>query len=140
MNVYLLLFLIFLPVGGFASPQEGEVRERKPVLVRDEVNKPDEEKVPVHDPEQARKHVEVGDFYMKRDNYAAAEERYRLAVEYNKSWPNSYRRLIEVLEKLEQYGKAIEVCDLFLKDNPASEKRSDFEKLRRELERKAQSH
>lgn len=137
MNVYICLLLLFLTAATSVSGQESTQQERKPVLIRDEVKKADEEKIPVHDPEQARKHVEVGDFYAKRDNYAAAEERYRLAVEYNRSWPDSYRKLIGLLEKSGRYDEAVAICDLFLKDNPDSEKRPDFEKRRRDLERKS---
>ena len=34
------------------------------------------------DPHKAAKNVEVGDFYFKRKNYRAAEDRYREALRY----------------------------------------------------------
>ena len=52
------------------------------------------------DPHKAAKSVEVGDFYFKRKNYRAAEDRYREALRYKDNDAIATIRLAECLEKL----------------------------------------
>src|SRR5258708_3962368 len=52
------------------------------------------------DPHKAAKSVEVGDFYFKRRNYRAAEERYREALRYKDNDAVATIRLAICLEKL----------------------------------------
>ena len=52
------------------------------------------------DPHKAAKSVEVGDFYFKRQNYRAAEERYREALRYKDNDAVATIRLAVCLEKL----------------------------------------
>ena len=54
----------------------------------------------VWDPHKAAKDVEVGDFYFKRGNYRAAEDRYREALEYKNNDADATIRLAICLEKL----------------------------------------
>jgi tetratricopeptide (TPR) repeat protein len=53
------------------------------------------------DPHKAAKSVEVGDFYFKRRNYRAAEDRYREALRYKDNDAVATIRLAVCLEKLE---------------------------------------
>jgi len=52
------------------------------------------------DPHRAAKSVEVGDFYFKRKNYRAAEDRYREALRYKDNDAIATIRLAVCLEKL----------------------------------------
>lgn len=52
------------------------------------------------DPHKAAKSAEVGDFYFKRKNYRAAEERYREALRYKDNDAIATIRLAICLEKL----------------------------------------
>jgi tetratricopeptide (TPR) repeat protein len=52
------------------------------------------------DPHRAAKDVEVGDFYFKRKNYRAAEERYRDALRFKDNDAIATIRLAFCLEKL----------------------------------------
>jgi len=52
------------------------------------------------DPHKAAKSIEVGDFYFKRKNYRAAEERYREALRYKDNDAVATIRLAVSLEKL----------------------------------------
>jgi tetratricopeptide (TPR) repeat protein len=52
------------------------------------------------DPHKAAKSVEVGDFYFKRKNYHAAEDRYREALRYKDNDAVATMRLAVCLEKL----------------------------------------
>ena len=54
------------------------------------------------DPHKAAKSVEVGDFYFKRRNYRAAEDRYREALHYKDNDAIATFRLAVCLEKLER--------------------------------------
>jgi tetratricopeptide (TPR) repeat protein len=135
MNVYVAVLLTALSLSPTAFAQETP-RSRKPVLIRDEVNKKDEEpeeKIKVHDPEQAKKSVKIGDYYAKRDNFQAAEARYREAIDFNMNWGVSYEKLIKLYEKEDRYQDGLHVCDLFLTANPASSDSNKFQKLRRRM-------
>jgi tetratricopeptide (TPR) repeat protein len=52
------------------------------------------------DPHKAAKNVEIGDFYFKRRNFRAAEDRYREALHYKDNDAVATIRLAECLEKL----------------------------------------
>ena len=52
------------------------------------------------DPHKAAKSVEVGDYYFKRKNYRAAEDRYREALRYKDNDAIATIRLAVCLEKL----------------------------------------
>lgn len=54
----------------------------------------------VWDPHKAAKDIEVGDFYFRRKNYRAAEDRYREALEYKDNDAEATIRLAVCLEKL----------------------------------------
>jgi Flp pilus assembly protein TadD len=54
----------------------------------------------VWDPHKAAKDVEVGDFYFRRKNYRAAEDRYREALHYKDNDAVATIRLAVCLEKL----------------------------------------
>jgi Flp pilus assembly protein TadD len=54
------------------------------------------------DPHKAAKSVEVGDFYFKRKNYRAAEDRYREALTYKNNDAIATFRLAVCLEKLDR--------------------------------------
>jgi len=133
-NITLIIVLSSSVLFAQEKPRTG----RKPVLIRadpDEVEKIEEEII-VHDPIQAKKSVEIGDFYLKRKNYDAAEKRYREAIAYNLQWDESYKKLVKLFEKQKDYHSAVEICQLFIKTNPISEKNRNFEKTISKLRKK----
>lgn len=135
MNVYLYVLLTALSLSPAAFAQEPP-RSRKPVLVRDEVNKKDEEpeeKIKIHDPEQAKKSVKIGDYYAKRDNFQAAEARYLEAIDFNTNWAVPYEKLVKLYEREDRFQDGLHICDLFLTANPASSDADKFRKLRRRM-------
>ena len=131
-NHWPVLLLLLVVTGVLAQERRPG---NKPVLVRDyELDKQkEEEEVREYSPPKAKENVEVGDFYQKKSNYKAAEERYRIAIDYNTKWEESYEKLIKVLEKQGKYEEAVEICDLFLEINPASKKVEEFRKKRQKL-------
>lgn len=58
------------------------------------------------DPHRAAKDVEVGEFYLKRKNYRAAEDRFREALVYKPNDAMAQFRLAQTLEKLGQLDEA----------------------------------
>ena len=111
---------------------------RKPVLIRaDDASAQEKEEVPPEpDPDKARKAVEIGNFYFKRENYKAAEIRYREAILYGPDWHEGYEKLVKTLETTAQYGPAIQTCRDFLEAAPDSKKAPEFERRAKLLEKK----
>jgi len=70
------------------------------------------------DPHKAAKDVEIGDFYFKRKNYRAAEDRYREALLYKDNDAVATFRLAECLEKLGEPGPARDSYENYLKILP----------------------
>lgn len=70
------------------------------------------------DPHKAAKDTEVGDFYFKKKNYAAAESRYREALYYKDNDAIATYRLAECLEKMDRFDEAREQYESYLKILP----------------------
>jgi len=70
------------------------------------------------DPHKAAKDIEVGDFYFKRKNYRAAEDRYREALLYKDNDATATIRLAECLEKMNRPDEAITEYESYLKILP----------------------
>ena len=70
------------------------------------------------DPHKAAKSVEVGDFYFKRKNYRAAEDRYREALAYKDNDAVATFRLAVCLEKLDHNVDARSEYESYLKILP----------------------
>jgi tetratricopeptide (TPR) repeat protein len=66
------------------------------------------------DPHKAAKDIEVGDFYFKKKNYAAAESRYREALYYKDNDAIAVYHLALCLEKLDRPGEAREQYESYL--------------------------
>jgi tetratricopeptide (TPR) repeat protein len=80
------------------------------------------------DPHKAAKDVEVGDFYFKRKNYHAAEERYREALRYKDNDAVATIRLAESLEKLGIWDDARAEYESYLKILPHGPQASQAQK------------
>ncbi|HET6179763.1 MAG TPA: tetratricopeptide repeat protein [Candidatus Sulfotelmatobacter sp.] len=70
------------------------------------------------DPHKATKDIEVGDFYFKRKNYHAAEDRYREALYYKNNDAVATFRLAVCLEKQDQPDEARKEYESYLKILP----------------------
>jgi tetratricopeptide (TPR) repeat protein len=70
------------------------------------------------DPHKAAKDVEVGDFYFKRKNYRAAEDRYREALLYKNNDAVATFRMAVCLEKLDQMDDARQEYESYLRILP----------------------
>lgn len=130
-HIFLILCcLFFLP--SIAQPRRPG---GKPVLIRDDqTQQEEEEKVIIQNPAEAKRHMGVGDFYYKRQNYKAAAERYRTAIDYALDWYEAYDKLTKALARQGEYDAAIEVCSLFETNNPDSGEIEKARKRARKLE------
>lgn len=79
-------------------------------------------------PHKAAKDVEVGDFYFKRKNYRAAEDRYREALFYKDNDAVATFRLAICLEKMDQPGEALKEFESYLKILPHGPQAQDARK------------
>ncbi len=71
-----------------------------------------------YNPMKAMKDIEVGDFYVKRQNYNAAISRYREALEYKPHDAEATFKLAEVLSKTGDTAGAIQNYEAYLKILP----------------------
>lgn len=87
------------------------------------------------DPHHAVKDIEVGDFYLKRKNYRAAEDRYREALLYKPGDAMAQLRLGQTLEKLGELDEARQNYEGYLKILPegplAKEAQQGLERINR---------
>jgi tetratricopeptide (TPR) repeat protein len=85
-------------------------------------------------PHKAAKDVEVGDFYFKRKNYRAAEDRYREALFYKGNDAGATFRLAVCLDKMDQPDEARTQYEAYLKILPhgpqADEAQKAIERLK----------
>lgn len=110
--------------------------KKKPVLIRADRTQGGEKQTPqIPDPAQAKEHLEIGNYYYKRDNFKAATSRYRNAIKLDPGWPDPYTQLIRALEKQKEYSEAIRVCDQFTRSNPSSKETKKFQKRAQELKK-----
>jgi len=80
------------------------------------------------DPHKAAKDVEVGDFYFKRKNYRAAEDRYREALLYKNNDAIATFRLAVCLEKLDLPGDARKEYESYLQILPHGSQAEEAQK------------
>ena len=80
------------------------------------------------DPHKAAKDIEVGNFYFKRGNYRAAEDRFREALSYKQDDAVATFRLAESLEKLGIFDDARVEYENYLKILPHGSEASQAEK------------
>src|SRR5579864_1827222 len=79
-------------------------------------------------PHKAAKDVEVGDFYFKRKNYKAAEDRYREALFYKQDDAMATFKLALCLEKMARPGEARTEYEKYLKILPYGPQAPDAKK------------
>jgi tetratricopeptide (TPR) repeat protein len=91
------------------------------------------------DPHKAEKDIEVGDFYFKRKNYAAALSRYREALEYKPKDAVATFRLAQTLENTGELQEALKTYEDYLrilKNGPfAADARKGVERLQQKTQR-----
>jgi tetratricopeptide (TPR) repeat protein len=90
-------------------------------------------------PHKAAKDIEVGDFYFKRKNYRAAEDRYREALLYKENDAVATIRIATCLEKLNQPDEALKEYGSYLKILPHGPQAEEARKAMQRLQGAAAS-
>jgi len=133
------LTLLLIPAAGVAEPPG---RPQRPALIRDTdaaegKDEPAVEKEKPYDPLMAEKTLKIGDFYMKRKNFAAAAERYIEALQYQPDLVDAFDALGKAYEKMGDWAKATAVYKDFISKNPDSPKTPEFRTKLARLEKKS---
>ena len=89
---------------------------------------PDVDEFHPWNPHKAAKDIEVGDFYFKRKNYRAAEDRYREALYYKENDAIATYRLAVCMEKLDEPDEALKEFESYLKILPHGPQAEDARK------------
>lgn len=97
-------------------------------VLKDEGSNGDVGEVHPWDPHRAGKDIEVGDFYFKKKNYKAAEDRYREALFYKDNDAIATYRLAICLEKLDRPDEAVEEFENYLQILPHGPQAADARK------------
>jgi tetratricopeptide (TPR) repeat protein len=113
---------------------------REPKLIRDTdvaegVEKADAPTAKEPNPKLAADNVNIGNYYLKMKNYAAAAQRFLEAIEYKPDLIPAYDGLIRSYERDGDISKAIAACKTFLEKNPDSPKVLDFRTRLAKLEK-----
>jgi len=104
--LFCIVFLMPIPPG---FGQAG-----RPVIIRDTdiaegIEDREEAKPKERDPVEAKKNIDIGDFYNKRKNYVGAIQRYLTAIEYQPDSSKAYKSLVKAYQSI---VKAYESIDL----------------------------
>jgi len=89
------------------------------------------------DPNLAAQNVNIGNYYLKQKNYAAAIQRFLEAIEYQADLLPAYEGLARAYEKNGQILKAVDAYKDFLQKHPDSPKIEQFRSRLARLEKKA---
>jgi Tfp pilus assembly protein PilF len=116
-------------------------KSQKPVLIIDtEVpeakDAAEAPKVKERDPMQAKQNINIGNYYLKQKNYAAAIERYLEAIECQPDSILAYEALARAYEKKGDITKAISTYKTYLDKNPDSPGSSEIHIRLAKLEKK----
>ncbi len=115
---------------------------KPPALIRDTgvaegKENTDAEKTKEVNPLLAEQNVDIGNFYFKKKNYAAAIQRYLEAIEYQPDSIRAYEALTRAYEKNGEPAKAINAYKAFIKNYPNSPKAPEFRGKIAKLEKKS---
>jgi tetratricopeptide (TPR) repeat protein len=115
---------------------------QRPELIRDTdeaegKESADAPKAKEPNPMLAEQNVNIGNFYFKKKNYAAAIQRYLEAIEYQPNSIQAYEALTRAYEKNGEPLKAISAYKDFIEKNPDSPTSSEFRIRLAKLEKKS---
>jgi Tfp pilus assembly protein PilF len=136
--IFLSLLLVFLALPVLAQSNNS----RKPELIRDtdaaeENDASEAPKDKEQNPLLSKQSINIGNFYLKQKNYAAAIERYLEAIEYQPNSIRAYEALARAYEKNGQTSQAINTYKSFIEKNPNSPGSPDFRTRLAKLEKKS---
>jgi tetratricopeptide (TPR) repeat protein len=135
----LLFCSVFILFSGLPAAAQSR-SARPPELIRDTdaaeaKDSADKPAVKEPNPILSEQNINIGNFYFKKKNYAAAIGRYLEAVEYQPDSASAYDALARAYEKNDEPAKAIAAYKQFLEKNPGSPKSAEFRTKLAKLEK-----
>jgi outer membrane protein assembly factor BamD (BamD/ComL family) len=122
-------------------PSSIQAQSREPRLIRDtdvaegkDASASQAPKEP--NPVLALQNLNIGNYYLKQKNYAAAIQRFLEAIEYQVDLLKAYDGLTEAYEKNGEIQKAVTIYKDFLTKNPDAPKIDQFRSRLAKLEKK----
>jgi tetratricopeptide (TPR) repeat protein len=141
-KVHIRLFIIaaFFSCLAAAFAQTGS--SGRPELIRDTDAAEGKESTEAEPPKElnpllAEQNISIGNFYLKRKNYAAAIQRYLDALEYKPDSVQACEALARAYEKNGDLSKAAGAYRDFIAKNPDSPKSGEFRARLDKLEKKS---
>lgn len=135
-STLILALAVALTWPALAAQQPERKPGQKPVLIRDDEPRPITEESLILDPYMSKRNVEIGDYYFKKDSYAAAAVRYRQAIRHKPEWFEGYEKLAKTQGKMKDWAGAIQTYRQFIALNPDSSRKDDAEDRIKDLEKK----
>lgn len=80
-------------------------------------------------PVQAKKELDVGIFYLKKNDYRGAAQRFEWATKWNPGWAEAYFKLGEAQAKLKHKGDAKKAFSKVIELDPNSKEGKEAKKL-----------
>jgi tetratricopeptide (TPR) repeat protein len=143
MKYYYALFLclVLLPTSATLPVCAQSSKPKPPELIRDTgvaegMEASEAPQIKAQDPVLAKQSINIGNYYLKQKNYAAAIERYREAIEYQPNSSRAYEALARAYEKNGDITKAIGAYKAFIEKNPNTPDASEFGVRVAKLEKK----
>ena len=137
-SLLVLSLLLLAPAFPFRTAS-GAQESRRPELIRDTgvaegaaEAAAEEEPPPEPDPARAEKILDIGNYYFKQKNYAAAIERYLEALRYQQDSVPAWDALARAYEKSGQRSRAIDALKTLIEKDPDARKVAQY---RRKLQR-----
>jgi len=115
-----------------------QLEPRRPAAPPPEPDQEEETAEPDYsfNPLQARKEIEVGNFYFKKGSYKAAAGRYERATKWQPDLAEAYYKLGQAREKLEQWEAAVEAYRKFIELPGAGKRTAEVKRTIARLEAK----
>ncbi len=120
-----------------SPPPDDEKAHPKSSEILEDEGSGDPNEVHPWDPHKAAKDIEIGDFYFKRKNYRAAEDRYREALYYKDNDAIATYHLAICLEKMDRPDEASAQYESYLKILPNGPEAENAKKAIERLKAKA---
>ena len=138
----LIASLVFLPLFWSLSSTAWPQSSGEPRLIRDTDIAEGKDSAEAEAPKEpnpllAERNVNIGNYYLKQKNYAAAIQRFLEAIDYKSDLIKAYEGLAQAYEKNGEIHKAIDAYKGFLEKNPDSPKASEFRTKVAKLEKKS---
>ncbi|SRR6266404_1981697 len=142
--MYVFILAALLVQGPSPAPAPAQTKKPKvieepdaPRTLKDE-DDPDAGKEYTLNPDQAKKEIQTGDFYMRKNSFTAAAKRYEEATKWQPKLAVAYLKLGEALERKDDPYRAAQAYKKFVELAPGDKKSKELMKKIEKLEKDAE--